>query len=96
MLIRIGLALCLLGATSPAYAQIYSWRDASGTLIVSNSQRPPDGVAVKSYAVPEAEHVRATRFVSADRSRQYDAVIDEHANVNGVRTDLVRAVIQVE
>lgn len=95
MLIRIGVVIAVLAAARPASAQIYSWRDASGNLVVSSS-RPAAGVAVKSYAVPETATVRATRYVPADRSRQYDTLIDEHAGINGVRTALVRAVIQVE
>ena len=37
-----------------------------------------------------------TRAVSNPRSRSYDDLIETHASRNGVRTDLVRAVIQVE
>ena len=50
----------------------------------------------RSYAVPQAETVRATRYVTADRAWQYDDLITEHSRLNGVRTDLVRAVMQVE
>lgn len=94
-LTRIGAVIVLLLVSTPTSAQIYSWRDAKGNLIVSNT-RPSDGVAVTSYEVPKAETVRATRYVPLDRSLQYDALINEHAGLNGVRTDLVRAVIQVE
>jgi len=83
-----------LGFAAPASAQIYTWRDANGTLVLSN--RPRQGAPLGSYAVPRAETVRATRLVPADRSRAYDDLISEHARLNGVRTDLVRAVIQVE
>jgi soluble lytic murein transglycosylase-like protein len=89
------IALALIIYPRAAAAQIYAWRDAHGTLIVSNT-RPAPGVQVKSYPVPKTEEVRATRFVPPDRSRRYDALIKEHASLNGVRADLVRAVIQVE
>jgi soluble lytic murein transglycosylase-like protein len=89
------LALLLLGWAVPARAQIYSWRDANGTLVLSNRQRP-QGSEVKSYAVPAAEGVRATRFAVPERSRPYDELIREHARDQGVRPDLVRAVVQVE
>jgi soluble lytic murein transglycosylase-like protein len=89
------IALCLVGTAAPARAQIYSWRDANGTLVLSN-KRPADAENVKSYAVPKAASVRATRYAALERSRQYDELISEHARVNGVRTDLVRAVMQVE
>lgn len=87
-------AFCL-GLAAPASAQIYSWRDAKGSLVLSN--RPQAGAAaVRSYAVPELPPTRATRFVSAERSHLYDDVILEHAQRSGVRADLVRAVVQVE
>ena len=87
-------AFCL-GLAAPSSAQIHSWRDAKGNLVLSN--RPQAGaVSVRSYAVPDAHRVRATRFVSAERSHVYDDVILEHAERHGVRPDLVRAVVQVE
>jgi soluble lytic murein transglycosylase-like protein len=87
-------AICF-GAAAPVRAQIYSWRDANGTLVLSN-RRPASADSVKSYAVPKAASVRATRFAALERSRQYDELIAEHARLNRVRTDLVRAVMQVE
>lgn len=90
----IAFVVCLLAA-APAHAQIYSWRDANGQLVLSN-QKPPASTPVKSYAVPQTTSVRVTRYATFERSRQYDDLIDEHARLNGVRTDLVRAVVQVE
>lgn len=84
-----------LGVSATASAQIYSWRDASGNLVLSNKPRPGARL-VRSYAVPRTELVRATRFVPAERTRRYDDVIRAHAVLNGVRADLVRAVVQVE
>ena len=78
-----------------ADAQIYSWRDADGQLILSNV-RPENGTPVQSYAVPRSEGVRTTRDVPAGKSRAYDDIIIEHARLNNVRASLVRAVIQVE
>jgi soluble lytic murein transglycosylase-like protein len=80
----------------PARAQIYSWRDARGNLVLSN--RAPAGAraAVRSYAVPQATRIRATRFAAAERGRMYDDLIAEQSRANGVRADLVRAVVQVE
>jgi soluble lytic murein transglycosylase-like protein len=46
--------------------------------------------------VPQADQVRTTRVASEDRSRAYDDLIFEHSRLNGVRADLVRAVVQVE
>jgi soluble lytic murein transglycosylase-like protein len=96
MLIRI-VAFVLFAAclAAPARAQIFTWRDANGNMVLSNRPRP-GSVAPQSYVVPKAETVRTTRFVAAERSRLYDDLIVEHARLNGVRPDLVRAVVQVE
>jgi soluble lytic murein transglycosylase-like protein len=88
-----GLAVAWLA--SPAEAQIYSWRNGDGTLVLSNI-RPKDIQSVQSYAVPASEGLRATREVPVERARIYDDLIVEHARRNGVRQSLVRAVVQVE
>jgi soluble lytic murein transglycosylase-like protein len=93
------LALVIAGVVSaaPASAQIYTWRDANGHLVLSNVRTESGAPAVtKTYAVPRAETVRATRYVAADRGWQFESLISEHARLNGVRSDLVRAVMQVE
>lgn len=94
------LALLIAGVVSaaPASAQIYTWRDANGHLVLSNVRTESGAVpaATKTYPVPRAETVRATRYVAADRGWQYENLITEHSRLNGVRTDLVRAVMQVE
>lgn len=87
-------ALALLWAV-PAHAQIYSWRDANGNLVLSN-RRAAQSAEVKSFAVPETANVRTTRYVAAEQSRAYDDLIREHAQEHGIRADLVRAVMQVE
>ena len=86
--------LCV-GLAAPASAQIYSWRDGNGNLVVSN-HRQGSAVDVPSYPVAKAETVRATRYVAAERARAFDDIIDEHAKTHGVRADLVKAVVQVE
>jgi soluble lytic murein transglycosylase-like protein len=88
-------AVVCVGVAAPAMAQIYSWNDANGNLVLSNRPRP-GAAPVHSYAVPKTENVRATRFVPTERGRLYDDLISEHARLNGVRTDLVKAVVQVE
>jgi soluble lytic murein transglycosylase-like protein len=90
------LTLCVV-IPRPAAAQIYSWRDANGNMMVSNRARPTAASTdVRSFPVPRAETVRATRYVASERGRIYDDLIDEHARLNGIRSDLVRAVVQVE
>lgn len=93
--ILIYIGVIWLGVSATASAQIYSWRDANGNLVLSDKLRPGARL-VRSYAVPRTELMRATRFVPADRTRPYDDVIQAHAVLNGVRADLVRAVVQVE
>jgi soluble lytic murein transglycosylase-like protein len=90
------IAVCL-GTAVPARAQIYTWRDGNGNLVLSNT-RPASAAAagVPSYTVPKAEGVRSTRSAPAIRARAYDDLISEHSRTHGVRPDLVRAVMQVE
>jgi soluble lytic murein transglycosylase-like protein len=95
MLSRLGIALCLLGLSVPARAQIYSWRDADGNLVLSNKQ-PGDAAPLPSYTVPKGEGLRTIRSAVAERARSYDDLIAEHSRSNGVRPALVRAVMQVE
>ncbi len=87
-------AAALVGLAAPASAQIYTWRDANGNLVLSN-RRPASG-PVRTYAVADTRMVRATRSASPSRSERYDDLIREHSHLNGVRSDLVRAVVQVE
>jgi soluble lytic murein transglycosylase-like protein len=91
--------MCLVAGTSvPVGAQIYSWQDESGVLVLSDRPRPggETTVRVHTFEVPAAATVRTTLPAATDRARAYDGLIVEHANRHSVRTDLVRAVIQVE
>jgi soluble lytic murein transglycosylase-like protein len=94
--VRAGaILIALAGTPRSADAQIFSWLDSGGSLVVSNVA-PGTNMGIASFDVPETENIRATRYVPAERSRSFDELIDEHASRNGVRKDLVRAVIQVE
>jgi soluble lytic murein transglycosylase-like protein len=81
----------------PAQAQIYSWRDASGTLVLSDKPRP-DGLGdMTTYAVRGAAAIRTTAQPKDTRQQgRFDDLIEEHARLHGVSPDLVRAVIQAE
>lgn len=79
----------------PAEAQIYSWRDASGTLVLSNKPRTDGSAEIVTYPVPGASQLRATAPAPARASR-YDDLIRRYAAEFGVPADLVRAVIQAE
>lgn len=88
-------ALLLLFLSGTAQAQIYSWQDANGRLVLSNVA-PGTNLGIPSYDVPQTEAVRTTRYAPPERSRAFDDIIEEHATRGGVRKDLVKAVIQVE
>ena len=82
-----------LGLAAPATAQIYSWRDANGHLVLSDR---PLGPVERTYRVPNAASVRATRPPTSSNSALYDDLFLEHARLNSIPVDLVRAVVQVE
>ncbi len=85
-----------IGLASPAAAQIYTWRDADGKMVLSDQPRSDKGT-MNTYAVSGARTVRATKaLVPNVKSALYDASINEHSQRMGVSADLVRAVIQVE
>ena len=93
---RVLLVALVLGWASPAVAQIYSWRNADGRLVVSDTPRA-DGGAQTTYEVHGAASIVSTVPLAAgDKSAPYDASINEHARRQGVAPELVRAVIQVE
>src|SRR5687767_13560081 len=89
------LAVCvsLLGI-APAAAQIYAWRDANGTLVLSDkSIDAPTDV----YVVPGAPAIRTTRKAETpEAASRYDDLVVMHAERNALRPELVRAVIQIE
>ena len=83
----------MLAVASPARAQIYTWTDGNGHLVLSN--RPKAG-SEPAYVVPKSESIRVTRSADATKSSAYDDLISFNATQHGVRSDLVRAVMQVE
>jgi soluble lytic murein transglycosylase-like protein len=88
--------ILLAGWAVPASAQIYSWRDAEGQLVVSDRPRHDQGEMV-TYAVPRAAAIRATTPAdTTSKSAAFDDYIEVHSADQGVPPELVRAVIQVE
>jgi soluble lytic murein transglycosylase-like protein len=87
-------AAALLLSSVPASAQIYAWRDASGNLVLSDKAKDP---SARSYSLSPTidTTVRTTKPLSK-RAAQYQGLIEEHAALNTVSVDLVRAVIQAE
>lgn len=89
----IAAVVCVLAWASPARAQIYTWTDGNGHLVLSDR---PKGGADRAYVVPQSESIRTTRVMDTSKSTLYDDLIRDNARSQGVRTDLVRAVVQVE
>jgi soluble lytic murein transglycosylase-like protein len=85
------MALVLMAAAS-VDAQIYTWRDAAGNLVVSSQPNDP---SARVLPVRRAEGFKTTR-PAGRRAEQYDAIIVEHASAENVNPDLVRAVIHAE
>jgi soluble lytic murein transglycosylase-like protein len=89
----VGMAALVLWP-GQADAQIYAWRDANGTLVLSDRKLV---AGAQTYAVPGTPAFRSTRpsAPAAVRGR-FEPLVLEHATRNNLRPDLVRAVIQVE
>ena len=85
--------LALVAAPAEVSAQIYSWRDPAGTLVLSD--KPRAGATVTFSVANTSMPIRTTRPVSR-RAALFEPLIAEQAEANGVRVDLVRAVIQAE
>jgi soluble lytic murein transglycosylase-like protein len=78
---------------APAAAQIYTWRDDAGHLVLSDRPKDP---SARTFAVSTTGTVRATRPAPIRRVTVFDDLIETHAAANGLSVDLVRAVIQAE
>ena len=92
----LGFSLLCLGLAAPASAQIYSWTDANGQLVLSDRPQPGTGPRSAPIRSPAQRRSGPRDTSPLDRVSAYDDVIVEHARLNGVRPDLVRAVVQVE
>ena len=93
-MLRIAVAATALALATPvvARAEIYTWRDETGNLVLSD--RPKDGTELRTYAVGTTVDIRTTR--GTIKNTTYDPIISEHAASHGIRADLVRAVVQAE
>ena len=92
-LLRIVFAtLVALATPCVVQAQIYTWRDGAGNLVLSDHAKDS---TQRTYAVVGTTgDIRTTR--SSQRTTAYDSLIAEHASLHSVRPALVRAVIQAE
>jgi soluble lytic murein transglycosylase-like protein len=91
-----GLLLTALVSLWPAGAdaQIYAWRDANGTLVLSDRAIEKPTAIYKVEGAPS--YVTTTPAASPSAREQYDHIVLEHCNRHALRPELVRAVIQVE
>lgn len=91
----LGVAILLVAAwPDHASAQIYAWRDANGTLVLSD--RKVDAPA-EVYEVEGAPAYRTTTKPSGSSARErFEPLVQEYAARQSLRPELVRAVIQVE
>jgi soluble lytic murein transglycosylase-like protein len=89
------LVLVSAGWAAKADAQIYTWRDANGTIVLSDRRidAPTDvhevvgAPAFRTTTTPAAPSVTLAR---------YEPLVIENASRHAIRPELVRAVIQVE
>lgn len=87
-----------MATASVANAQIYTWRDANGTLVLSDKAPAPAAASdLRTFKVPHSnELVLVTKPTARGYSDNYDDLIVQHAQAQNLRADLVRAVVQVE
>ena len=93
---RVTLLLIIVSAgwAHDADAQIYTWRDANGTIVLSD--RRIDG-PTEIHEVEGAPAFRTTTPAALPvRLAPYEPLVVEHASRHAIRPELVRAVIQVE
>ena len=79
---------------SQADAQIYAWRDANGTLVLSDRSIDAPTTVYKVTGSPKYVTTRPAEDVVEDE--RFEPLIQEHATRRSLRPELVRAVIQVE
>ena len=96
MPIRALVAATLLAAVwpTPADAQIYAWRDANGTLVLSDRSIDRPTAVYEVEGAPK--YVSTTPVESTSARERYEPYVQEHSNRQSLRPELVRAVIQVE
>jgi soluble lytic murein transglycosylase-like protein len=96
MLTRALVVATLLVAVWPSHAdaQIYSWRDANGTLVLSD--RSIDGPTAVYEVEGAPKYVSTTPVESTSARELYEPYVLENSNLQSLRPELVRAVIQVE
>jgi soluble lytic murein transglycosylase-like protein len=96
-MLRIALSAVALCVVTPtlAHAQLYSWKDASGRLIISDTPKDP---SAKTYSVAYVGTSFGVVKTSGSKRRitEFDDLIVENATKHELHPDFVRAVVQAE
>jgi len=97
-MLRIALSAALLTVVTPAVAQaqLYSWKDASGRLIISDTPKDPSARTYSVAYVGASYGVTKGSTAPKRRITEFDDLIVEHATQHSLHPDFVRAVIQAE
>ena len=97
-MIRTALLATVLCALTPslAQAQLYSWKDASGRLIISDTPKDSSATVYAVAYVGNAFGVTTKPQVLSRGASDYDTLIAQHASQHALNPDFVRAVIQAE
>ena len=77
-------------------AQIYAWRDANGTLVLSDRSIDAPTAVYKVSGTPSYVTTRPAEDEDVSEDSRFEPLIQEHATRRALRPELVRAVIQVE
>ena len=93
-ILLIAAALCV-ATPALAHAQLYSWKDASGRLIISDTPKDP---TAKTYSVAYVGTSYGVVKSAPGKRRvtEFDDLIVANANQHSLHPDFVRAVIQAE
>ena len=97
-MLRIALtaaALCVL-TPSLAQAQLYSWKDPSGRLIISDVPRDSAAKVYDRVTYVDTQFGVAKATANPGRASAYDEIITEHAQRHSLEPGFVKAVIQAE
>ena len=86
------MAICVLGGSRPVQAQIYLSKDANGVLVLSD--KPPAGVSAARVAPAATARTGLPQILNVGRN--YEPIIQHHSVMQGIRAELIRALIQVE
>jgi soluble lytic murein transglycosylase-like protein len=94
--LALALSSLLVLLPSAAGAQIYTWRDEAGTLVLSDRPLRPGARLSSGETRRGIAPIRAAVTGSTNPTAPYEALILHHAGLHGIRPELVRAVIEVE